>query len=258
MPSRAERAEVAVRLRAEGWTARQIAEHLGISRSYAASLCTDPTGDQDRARKWSYGGKCENCGNPTYGGEGKSKSPRFCAACAPDAYRKWTRERVIRSIQEWARRRGEAPTATEWAHGNVIDADGYEFPCLSSVYWNGGRKDRKKAAFLSWADAIEAAGFPRPSKSRNYNKTPWEVENMSPRSTLTRDYVVFTVEEDGTYRLYKEVEAQDSARAIEIAADTPGKYASVARASITEYRVASRLVATPDRNGAPIESEGAA
>ncbi len=76
--TRAARAEVALRLRAQGLTAREIGERLGISRSYASALFTDPEGEKYLRRRAGYG-RCEICGTPTNGSNGREEHPR-CAA----------------------------------------------------------------------------------------------------------------------------------------------------------------------------------
>ena len=52
------RAAEVLRLRDEGLKGTQIAERLGISRSLAASLLKDPTGEKERLRKKAYCGTC--------------------------------------------------------------------------------------------------------------------------------------------------------------------------------------------------------
>jgi predicted transcriptional regulator len=79
--TRAERAAEAVRLRAEGLSARQIAEALGVSRSYASLLYTDPDGTREAKRRERYGRECEDCGTRTFGGNGAAKAPKLCVAC---------------------------------------------------------------------------------------------------------------------------------------------------------------------------------
>jgi hypothetical protein len=81
--TRAERAVVAVALREDGYTAREIAEELGISRSYASSLYSDPTGEGERARKDRYRGTCEECGAATDGSNGPGSASHLCSRCAP-------------------------------------------------------------------------------------------------------------------------------------------------------------------------------
>jgi hypothetical protein len=245
--TRAERAQVAAALRAEGLLQREIAERMGLSRSYTSALLADPTGDADKARKDRYRGVCEACGGPTTGAEGPAKTPRFCCHCAPNLLRKWTPERIVEAAREWARRYGHAPNVHDWSHRSV-DPDGYEFPPATSCYDNGTGETRPP--FESWADVIAAAGFPRPSLgiNRRDNQHLWEVSNMSPKA-LTRPYLVFRVEEDGRLALHCETQARTTAEAIEQSVEETGTFAAVAKSSLTEYQVASRLVASARRNG---------
>lgn len=79
--SRAERAVEAARLKAEGLNGIQIAERMGVSRSYAYDLLNDPAGDRDRARKASYRGECIDCGAATTGCNGRDRAPDRCLSC---------------------------------------------------------------------------------------------------------------------------------------------------------------------------------
>lgn len=156
--SRADLAAEVARLRADGLLCREVAELLGISRSYAAALSNDPDGAKDRARKASYRGTCSRCGNPTDGSNGAAKAPDRCAKCAAVERHEaqyWTADRVVNVIQRFAVLHGRPPTANEWVR--VDHANGY--PCRASVYVTSSNSG---APFPKWADAIEAAGFPRP------------------------------------------------------------------------------------------------
>jgi len=249
MSSREEKALTVRGLRERGYTQGQIGEITGLSRSYVAELLSDPAGERSRARKESYAGVCEACGGPTTGSDGPRKAPRYCAHCSPSRVQKvWTRETCIEAVREWARRRGQAPTATDWIT-RTVDPDGYLFPPRSAVYSRGGPRDRRKdVAFESWGDMIESAGFPRPRPDRNYiDKHLWEVSNMSAAVT-TRVYLVFRVGSDGELWLESEVESRNSVEAIEQAAKEAGRFAAVAKGSLTEYEVKPRLVATAIRN----------
>lgn len=247
---RVERAREALALREEGLLQREIAECMEISRSYASALLHDPDGSQDKTRKASYGRTCENCGGSTDGSYGRAKAPRYCAHCQPHVTRKWTQERVIEAIREWARRRGEAPNANDWIR-NTVDPDGYEFPARTAVYDSDSHYAHPN--FQHWADAIEAAGFPRPSSARNYIKQGWEIENMT-NARLTRDYLVFRMNGDGEPEIHAQVEAATTADAVEKTAESGGRYAAVAKSSLTEYTVQSRLVASAIPKSTP-ESE---
>lgn len=163
-------AEVA-RLRAEGLLYREVAERLGISRSYAADLATDPRGLKARARKASYQGTCGLCGGPTDGSNGYDQAPRFCLRCEPIARRierGWTPARIVAAFQEAARILGRPPTTTDrmaaptirarLSEARLVEADvlqeaianGLRFPSPGAVL----------AVFGSWAAALKAAGLP--------------------------------------------------------------------------------------------------
>lgn len=150
-------------MRAGGMFHRDVAETLGISRSYAAELASDPDGSRARARKDSYRGACIDCGRPTSGSNGTTGAPERCAACRK-AYERslkfWTRERVIDAIQRFAAEHGRPPKATEW---NIAHSDD-DYPASSSVYVT---PTNPTSPFASWADAIEAAGFPRPAVGKH-------------------------------------------------------------------------------------------
>lgn len=62
--------------------------------------------------------------------------------------KRWTREEIIEAIQAHAREHGYPPVASEWA---LQDA-------------TRPTRDDAKRVFGSWADAVEAAGFPRPRR----------------------------------------------------------------------------------------------
>ena len=75
-----ERLELAERvrlLREDGLTQREIAERLGITRSWAAELDNDPDGLKARARKDSYAGVCVDCGAATSGSDGATAAPEL-------------------------------------------------------------------------------------------------------------------------------------------------------------------------------------
>lgn len=63
--------------------------------------------------------------------------------------RYWTRERIIAAIQQWARDHGKPPTFREWQKRAGVGA---LRPSTSTI----------RRWFPTFADAIEAAGFPRP------------------------------------------------------------------------------------------------
>lgn len=86
--SRTELASRAAELRATGLVYREIAQELGISRSYASTLISDPDDAQARARKASYRRPCPECGTLMDGSNGRGpNAARLCAKCAAVAKR---------------------------------------------------------------------------------------------------------------------------------------------------------------------------
>lgn len=81
--TRLEKAREAARLRdEEGLNGIQIAERMGVSRSYAYELLSDPKGDGVAARKAGYSRPCaRGCGRRTNGSDGPSNSPDVCQVC---------------------------------------------------------------------------------------------------------------------------------------------------------------------------------
>jgi hypothetical protein len=234
MTIRAERAEAVHRLLSQGYNGIEISRMLSLSRSYTYSLIHDPTGEQDRARKDAYAGVCEDCGNPTNGSDGPGKAPKLCNHCAPKREKYWTRERVIEAIQLWARLHdGKPPVATDWLVGAAMrDVGGHRFPPASSCYRGSGLES---APFEYWADAIEAAGFPRP-RIGHYERTlmPGRAE---------RTYLVFKVDNE-QLSLVGEAVATSNQEAVETAAMGKGKFASVAKGSLLFFDLEPRLVAS--------------
>lgn len=226
---------------------REIAYRLGLSRSYVAGIIADPTGHDDRVRKDGYRRPCANgCGallTGSDGPDGKDNSTGYCKDCVGPMRKHWTAEVVVECIREWARRRGRAPGAQEWI-AKHIDPDGYVFPPRTSVYVAA---HDSSSPFETWADAIQAAGFPRPLSDRNYDKdNRWGVENMA-EPKLTRDYVVFSVTENGDAEHYEFVgvyEASTTKECLEKNVKTHGKFRIAAVGALVEYDLEARPVAT--------------
>lgn len=156
---RGELAASASNLRAVGLSVREIATELEISRSYAADLLSDPDRSKAKARRERYGGRCVDCGAKTDGSNGRRLAPKRCASCTArflSDNRYWNQDRVLAAIRRFAAEHGRPPVATEWLTGkHGRKGDGY--PHVPTVI----------REFGSWAAAIEAAGFPRPSVGHN-------------------------------------------------------------------------------------------
>lgn len=166
----AERLALAERVRVlheeEGLVYREIAQQLGISHSYASSLATDPDGSKTRARKDSYAGECVDCGAPTSGSNGSRAAANRCDLCShalQHLNRRWTRDAVIDAIRRYHRAHGRPPRSEDWIRADQV----HNYPPRSAVY-RGGQRRGKHQPFQTWADAIEAAGFPRPHVGIKY------------------------------------------------------------------------------------------
>lgn len=141
-------------LRDEGLTLAEAAVRLGITRSWASSVDTDPDGSKVRARKDGYRGSCIDCGKRTDGSNGASRAPERCAHCAPRQNAVWSRERIIDAIRDFYAEHGRVPTAVEFGAG-VTNAEHVAWlPFYSTLrFWFGTAEA-----------AIRAAGFePRPA-----------------------------------------------------------------------------------------------
>lgn len=142
-----------------GMTGTAIAERLGVGHSFVYSLLNDPDGARERERKSRYQGVCIDCGGPTNGADGRgANAAQRCEKCShahqAETQRIWTRETIIEAIQRFAREHGRPPLASDWNHAER--GDGY--PPATACYQGAN----PNAPFPYWADAIEAAGFPRP------------------------------------------------------------------------------------------------
>jgi hypothetical protein len=159
MSSRAEKAKIAAQLRSHGLVLREIAEHLGISISYAQGLVADPDGTKERARRQRYRQPCPGCGRLMDGSNGRSRSPKHCHRCAPKAATIWTRERIIDAIQDYAEQYGRPPSATEWSPHAAIRV--YRDDIAERFYEDGCWPSTVivQTRFGSWNAAIAAAGF---------------------------------------------------------------------------------------------------
>lgn len=149
--SRAERVKQIQALRTRGLSQREIGERLGLARRTVSAYIVDPSGAKNRARKRSYGGTCQGCGNRTDGSNGRARAPRWCVHCEPREPWKWPKERILEAIRDWAAEHGESPAATDWnsfARAQRGRDEG-RWPDFTTVV----------RRFGSWNLAIAAAGF---------------------------------------------------------------------------------------------------
>lgn len=168
---RAELAQLAQQLRQEGRTNRQIAEALGVSRSYAQALAGgDPLGERALERKRGYAGVCGRCGGPTNGSNGPAAAPSLCSTCAAIVQheeRYWTAERIVATFQKFARRHGRAPSVVDipaYAHSPSV-ASGLSPARIEETDRVAAAGPRLPHPYVvsrelgSWADAVKAAGL---------------------------------------------------------------------------------------------------
>lgn len=146
------------------------ADELGIGVSGIRNLLYDPDGSKQKARRKRYQGSCQTCGSATDGSNGKGSAPGLCEPCyiadrAANAM--WTREGIIAAVQRWARQHGRPPTVDDWRPADP----GHAYPNGTDTY--GPRRP-----FDSWAEVIEAAGFPRPVPGK-YKRTAETRRRMS-------------------------------------------------------------------------------
>lgn len=156
--TRTELAAEVARLRGEGLVFRELAARLGISRSYADALVNDIDGAKRRARRESYQGVCARCGGVTKS-NGTSKASPICKTCAVAVSKenaRWTPATIVAAIQQFAAERGRPPVSAEW-NETITPGRERRFPPTSTVLRVMG----------SWANAIEAAGYPRPVIGRS-------------------------------------------------------------------------------------------
>lgn len=232
-PERLALAAEAARLRNdEHLTWREIAERLGISRSYAETLRSDPDGAKARARKDRYRGTCVDCGGPTTGSEGPSKTPDRCHSCAAlmsHAERYWTADRILNSFRRFANVNGRAPTATDRMITNpsirakvsperLADAERAMANCPDLPHPYSVQRE-----FGTWATAVKAAGLtPGPSGGAGH-RAP---RRRSKGDTLARIYHVLHRNGDGGFH-DQTVEAYSPENAIEKVADGEGEWVAI-------------------------------
>jgi hypothetical protein len=155
-----------------GLPTKQIARVLHSSQT-TVRRWTDPDYKQreliaNRTRKIGYRGTCLDCGNTTsYSGHSTRASER-CLPCRiqyEHDNQQWTREAVLNAIHRFADQHGRPPRASEWIRRDTHN----NYPARTSVYKAGPRNT--SSPFKKWADAIEAAGYPRP-RVGHYERTP--------------------------------------------------------------------------------------
>lgn len=244
-PTREQRIKRATELWADGWTGVQIAKELGVAKSTAYELLNDPDLSKSRARKDRYATDCIDCGARTNGSSGFRRQAVRCSECHlrkqhEDAY--WTRERIIQAIREWTEHFGGPPSATNWnsaAKGfNAAKFGTGTYPITGTVQY----------VFGSWANGIEAAGFPRPQPTGRPPGSVTEAERqhalaLQQKHGLTKAAQLLGITPNGLYQRILPLRAKGKAMpqysastAIERDADRVRERIKVLEAEIEERK----------------------
>lgn len=166
--TRAEKMAEAARLR-DYMTYAEIAAQLDVAKSTVYRWLNPEFAERDRVKcravKERYRGTCATCGAPTNGSNGPGTASDTCGNCSLTRQhdtRLWTPATVVEAIQAFARRYGRPPTATDF-HPATARHLGHEW--RAERFYADGHYPSATTVIgecSSWADAIEAAGFPRP------------------------------------------------------------------------------------------------
>jgi DNA-binding CsgD family transcriptional regulator len=156
-PTRKQRAEAIEALASRGLGGEEIADRLGLARSTVNKYRRDPDGEQERARRERYRGRCRGCGRPTRGSDGPGRAPEWCPACAALRRRRWSDERLLEAIRDWTRLTGAPPTLYDWspAHAPAGHPGTARYLAERGKWPNASSVARR---FGSLRGAVEAAG----------------------------------------------------------------------------------------------------
>lgn len=153
-------------LQKEGLNKSEIGRTLGVAPSTVTRWLDPEAAERSRrsskAAKLLRTGNCIDCNTPTSydgrarKGESNYRRCRNCANLARHLAIYWTREKVIDAIQRFALANGRPPISTDWSTADKAN----DYPSKTQVYRHPSTSP--SAPFAFWADAIEAAGFPRP------------------------------------------------------------------------------------------------
>lgn len=241
--TRKDNSRAAADLRSQGMLQGEIAERLGLSRSYVSALLSDTDGVKDRARKQSYQQPCPSCGEMMNGSNGPRGAPSLCASCAAKKQhddRYWTRKRIIEAFIVFRERTGRTMAAVDAqvrsgapsleAHlstARLAEIESLPADLVTPNPWTVQRE------FGSWNAGLVAAGL-HPNKS---GATMHRVR----KGTTMKLFVVLS--QNGAGWVPSEpVEATNGDLAIQQVADGEGSYVAVPAQHWTEKKVAPQTV----------------
>lgn len=241
----------------EALTMQQVANRLGLSRSYVSDLLADPNGELARARKDSYSLPCPDCGKPMSGSGGIRASPERCRDCAAKGHKFWTRDKIIETFQAFHIRFGRPPSSSDYmgrrpsqmvrqsaARTAEVDAMAlFKLPPPSIV----------QGQFGGWRHAVVAAGFAPAAtggaghreqgtsdraiaKSSKRQRIP---RTKGGRKKMPRTFVVLSADDaqDELWHTVGNVDAITPELAIESVAAMPGRFRAVPAQHWREYTV---------------------
>ena len=137
-------------LKAHGLNRHEIAERLGLAAQTVSTYLSDPDNTQREEYLRRRRATCPVCGGAMW------RAAKQCSDCQrKERMAKqdvWSANKIIDSIRRYHAEFGCIPPARDF-YAKARDHKG-EFPTQKRV----------DSRFGSWANAVEAAGFPRPSK----------------------------------------------------------------------------------------------
>jgi hypothetical protein len=119
----------------QGWSVAQIAHLLDRAPATVRGYLHDPTGEKAKRRKASYAGRCERCGMPTSGADGKDRASRHCQRCKPQSRPRWTRELVRGAHRFWRERFGFIASSVDWSGSHARRRGGQALERYRSARW---------------------------------------------------------------------------------------------------------------------------
>lgn len=162
---------LALHHREQGWSIAQIARLLDRAPATVKGYLHDPPGEKAKARKAGYAGRCERCGAPTSGADGKGRASRHCQRCKPQSRPRWTREAVRGAHHFWLERFGFVASSVDWSGTHARRRGGAALQRYRSARWPSQSVIRRlygtPAAACADAFLAPGAGEPAPGQQRN-------------------------------------------------------------------------------------------
>lgn len=169
--ARLDLAHDAAELRRDGFTFREIADILDISRTYAEQLVSDPDGAKARARKDGYRIPCVGCGKLLTGSYGPNSAKArertgLCVQCQHDEMRVWTPDTIVAAFQQFYDEVGRPPAVSDLHVRYPSHARRYSATRRAEVAATADAVDRilphqstVQTVMGGWRNALVAAGF---------------------------------------------------------------------------------------------------